>query len=178
MRPSSKESSNQSSLENFRAFLKNEWSKLAGISVFFPGSAEITRYILTGNSNSEGTYEDGISSQLVVIIATLCTMFVIYNIYNQRDEMKNQIPKSIRSKATSSFIQGFFCLLFYLAAYNGIYYVIYEPLGIWHGNFIRTIGDIVLLLLYTASFTLITRSFTLLGMSEFLKQQREVKQKR
>ncbi|MUG93597.1 hypothetical protein F7734_14655 [Scytonema sp. UIC 10036] len=177
MSPSSNESSKKKTSGSFWDFLKNEWGRLSKISVFFPGSGELIRLILMRNPRPVGVYERGITPAFVLTISTICTMFVIYYIYNQQDELINQSSKSIRSRAECSFIQGFFCLIFYIAAYFGMYSLIYEPLEINDGNYGRIIGDIFLLLLYTASFTLITRSFTLLAMSKFLKQQKQLNQK-
>jgi len=74
----------------------------------------------------------------------------------------------IQRQAWLSFAIGLLSLILYLVLNFGIYDLFYEPWEIWDAR--RLIGDIMLLLSYSAFFALMTRAFMLLGMIEFFEK--------
>jgi hypothetical protein len=74
----------------------------------------------------------------------------------------------IQKTAGLSFLAGLIALIIYLtvqfAVANDFYW---NVLGLESDNFWRVLGDIVLLLAYSAFFVLMTRAFMLLGMLEY-----------
>jgi hypothetical protein len=165
-------------LEEFRdfiAFLQSLWGMLAGISVFFPLSNVLSKVIPLGNIYDEppgsGAFQY-FSPDLVTAVATLITLFVILSTFGRRHKYRAQKEMHlIRRHAWLSFAVGLLFLILYLVVNFGIYDLFYGPWEIWGGDPRRLIGDIILLLSYSAFFALMTRAFMLLGMIEFFGQE-------
>jgi hypothetical protein len=68
-----------------------------------------------------------------------------------------------------SFVIGLTALLGYLIVYYFILSSAYTVFGWVNGDIRRLIGEVPLLILYVAFFTLMTRAFMFLGMSEYFK---------
>jgi hypothetical protein len=104
---------------------------------------------------------------MVTAIATLITVFVILSTFNRRHKFKAQKVSRIQGQAWLSFAFGLLSLILYLVLNFGICELFYGPLEIWGGDPRRLIGDIMLLLSYSAFFALMTKAFMLLGLIEF-----------
>ena len=156
--------------KDFIVFLQSLWGILAGISVFFPLSNVLSKVIPLGNFYDEppgsGAFQY-FSPETVTAIATLITVFVILSTFIRRHKFKAQKVSLIQGQAWLSFAIGLLSLILYLVLNYGIYEFFYGPLEIWGGDPRRRIGDIMLLLSYSAFFVLMTRAFMLLGMIEF-----------
>jgi hypothetical protein len=105
---------------------------------------------------------------MVTAIATLITVFVILSTFIRRHKFKAQKVNLIQHQAWLSFAIGFLSMILYLVLNFGIYDLFYERWEIWDAR--RLIGDIMLLLSYSAFFALMTRAFMLLGMIEFFEK--------
>jgi succinate dehydrogenase hydrophobic anchor subunit len=156
--------------KDFIVFLQSLWGILAGISVFFPLSNVLSKVIPLGNFYDEppgsGAFEY-FSPEMVTAIATLITVFVILSTFNRRHKFEAQKVSLIKGQAWLSFVIGLLSLILYLVLNFGIYGLVYGPLDISGGDPRRLIGDIMLLLSYSAFFALMTKAFMLLGMIEF-----------
>ncbi len=158
-------------LKDFIAFLQGLWGILAGISVLFPLSNVLIEVIPLGQKLDTPTFEY-ISPKLVTVVTTLIALFIILWTFGRRHDFKAQKKRGqIRQQAMLSFAFGLLALIIYFVAFYGIYTLFYAPLDIWSGDPRRLIGDIVLMLSYSAFFSLITRAFMLLGMIEFFGQE-------
>lgn len=153
--------------KEFTGFLQSLWGILAGISIFFPLSNQLLAVIPV---TSNGATYDVFSTQLVTSIATLITLFVILSTFGERNKIKKAKNRDqVKHNAWLGFIIGVVAMVLYLITYYGIYDWIYGPLEIWGGDPLRIFGDVLLTLLYSTFFALITRAFMLLGLIEFLE---------
>lgn len=161
-------------LKEFIVFLQSLWGILAGISVFFPLSNVLSMIIPLGSIYDEpsgsGAFEY-FSPEMVTAIATLITVFVILSTFSRRHKFKVQKESLLQGQAWLSFAIGLLSLILYLVLNFGIYKLFYEPLEIYGDDPRRLIGDIMLLLSYSAFFVLMTRAFMLLGIIEFFEHK-------
>jgi len=173
MSNSNKETAFLKEFKNFVVFLQSLWGILAGMSVFFPLSNALTkviplRYI---HDDPAGALEY-LSPELITTITTVITLFVVLRTFGRRQRFKvKKERRLIQRQAWLSFALGLLALGLYCVVYFGIYELYYMPGEIWSGDPRRLLGDILLLLSYSAFFALITRAFMLLGMIEFFGQE-------
>ena len=154
-------------LKNFLKFYKNLWTILAGVSIFFPFSNLLMNVIpLSGGDNGGWSY---LSPRLVTAILTVACLFVILLTFVQRKQYKGKKSRrSVQKKAMLSFGIGAVALVVYLTLYYAVVEGLYwNVLGWGSADARRILGDIVLLLTYSAFFVLITRAFMLLGLLEY-----------
>jgi len=160
--------------KEFIFFLQGLWGILTGISVFFPLSNVLSKVIPLGDFYDEppgsGAFQY-FSPEMVTAIATLITVFVILSTFIRRYEFEAQKKSQIHGQAWLSFAIGLLSLILYLVLNFGIYELFYGPLEIWGGDPRRLIGDIMLLLSYSAFFVLMTRAFMLLGLIEYFEHK-------
>ncbi len=155
--------------KDFMTFLQSLWGTFAGISVLFPLSNTLAsliplRYI---HDDPPGALEF-ITPGLVTAFSTLVTLFVVLWTFGQRHEFKTGGEgHGMQRRAWLSFAGGLLGLFVYVFVYFGIYVIVYERWGIWGGDPRRLIGDVLLLLSYSAFFAMVTRAFMLLGMREY-----------
>lgn len=170
----STKSQGKSFLEEFGTFLKflqTLWGILAGVSTFFPLSNILVKAIPLGYMQENSGSLEYFSPALITVLVTMATLFVILQTFGQRETLRTQKQQSaLRHQAWVSFGLGILALISYLAVNFGIYGVFYAPFGIWSGDPLRLIGDVLLLLFYGAFFVLTTRAFVLLGMMEYFNQ--------
>lgn len=171
MSPSDEEPTFLDEFKKFIGFLQNLWAILAGVSVLFPLSNVLAQIIPLAQWSEGGLAY--LSPQLVTVISTVACLFVILWTFGQRDQFARQGKRrSIQRQAGFSFAFGIVALIMYLAGHyavaNNFYFLV---LGWESEDLRRVLGDIVLLLTYSAFFALITRAFILLGMMEYFGQK-------
>ena len=156
--------------KDFLAFLQNLWGILAGISVLFPLSNLLLRLIPLKTFD----YQEGVlvwfSPGLFTTLTTLVSLFLVLWIFGQRQNFKSKRGSvRIRHQARISFVIGLAALVGYLIVYYFLQSSAYTVLGWVSIDIRRLIGEVPLLILYVAFFTLVTRAFMFLGMSEYFK---------
>jgi hypothetical protein len=156
--------------KDFLAFLQNLWGILAGISVLFPLSNLLLRLIPLKTFD----YQEGVlvwfSPGLFTTLTTLVSLFLVLWIFGQRQNFKSKRGSvGIRRQALISFVIGLTALVGYLILYYFLLSSAYVVLGWVNGDIRRLIGEVPLLILYVAFFTLVTRAFMFLGMREYFK---------
>jgi len=156
--------------KQFTKFLQNLWGILAGISVLFPLSNLLLRLIPLKTFD----YQEGvlvwISPGLFTTLTTLVSLFLVLWIFGQRQNFKSKRGRvGIRRQARISFVIGFTALVGYLIVYYFLLSSAYTVLGWVNGDIRHLIGEVPLLILYVAFFTLVTRAFMFLGMGEYFK---------
>lgn len=159
--------------KEFTTFLRNLWGILAGISVFFPLSNVFIQIIPLG------TFDDGgvlvwFSARLFTTSATLVSLFLILWTFGQRQHFQStRKTGKIQRQAWISFGLGLSALVTYLAVYYFVAISAYDVLGWESADARRLMGEVFLLIVYSAFFTLLTRAFVLLGMIEFFRQEKK-----
>jgi len=174
-KPSTQSSRFLTEFRDFMAFLRNLWGILAGVSVFFPLSNIFMQIIPLGTFNDGGVLV-WFSARLFTTFATVVSLFLILWTFGQRHYF--QLPKqkaTIQKQAWISFGVGLTALLTYLAGYYFLAISAYDVLGWESADVRRLLGEVPLLLVYSAFFSLLTRAFVLLGMNEFFGQQSLIK---
>ncbi|NVK40367.1 MAG: hypothetical protein HWE39_03920 [Oceanospirillaceae bacterium] len=167
------EFSNLEELRNFLKFYKNLWTILAGVSVFFPLSNLLMEVIPLSRWDSGGWIY--LPARLVTVIVTVACLFAILLTFVQRKQYAAQKSRRLVQKwAILSFGSGVIALCIYIAVYyavsEGFYWNVFE----WGSDDPkRIIGDIMLLLTYSAFFVLVTRAFMLLGLLEYQGKHRK-----
>ncbi len=158
--------------KNFIAFLRNLWGILAGITVLFPLSNELTKIIPLARWPEGGLAY--FSPELVAVVSTLTALFVILWPYGQRRRFRSPRNRSsIQGQARWAFAFGFVVLALYLAIHTLIGADFYfTALGWESGDLRRMLGDVILLFTYSAAFALISRAFILLGMLEYFGKEK------
>ena len=157
-------------LKDFLAFLQNLWGILAGISVLFPLSDALLKIIPL-----EVLDEDGFlvffPRELFTAVATLVSLFLILWTFGRRGELNASTERTrMRQWASLSFVVGVSALVIYLVVYFFLVNSAYDVLGWESGDSKRLIGEVILLLFYSAFFALATRAFVMLGMVEFFRR--------
>ena len=159
--------------KDFLAFLQNLCGILAGISVLFPLSNLLLHLIPLKTFD----YQEGVlvwfSPGLFTTLTTLVSLFLVLWIFGQRQNFKSKRGRvGIRRQALISFVIGLTALIGYLILYYFILSISYVVLGWVNGDVRRLIGEVPLLILYVAFFTLVTREFMFLGMGEYFKSNK------
>jgi hypothetical protein len=160
-------------IKDFVNFLKNLWGVLTGISIFFPLSNALI-HIIPIETFVNGGVLIWFSPALFTTLATIVSLFLIFWMFGQRQKFQSQISRArIQREAWITFAVGIGVLLLYLVSYfilsNG-----YDLFGWKSDDIIRLLGEVPLLILYGAFFALITRAFTMLGMSEYFRHEKQV----
>lgn len=160
---------------DFTKFLNSLWGILAGVSVFFPLSNVLLKIIPLGYIADEGPGAlEFLSPKLITTLTTVAALFIILQTFHQRGTLRTRKQKNVlQHQGWISFGIGMVALLVYLVVAFGIYWILYEPLGIWSGDLLRVIGDILLLLSYGVFFAQLTRAFVLLGMLEYFSKAKK-----
>lgn len=153
--------------KEFLGFLQHLWGILAGISVFFPLSNMLIKLI-----PMKTIYDDGVfvhlHPPLITAIATIITLFVVLWTFGNRRLLKvKRSLQKIRRQAWISFGVGLLSLISYLVIYFVTYQIAWDVWGWSSDDPRRLLVEVLLLVTYSLFFTLITRAFMLLGMSEF-----------
>ena len=151
--------------KQFLQFLQNLWAILAGVSVLFPLSNALTKIIPL-----EQWPEGGLAyfpPQLLSIVSSLACFFLLLWRFGHRYQLEGR-RRQIQKKAGLSFVIGLIALILYLTVHFAIANGFYDIVVRWESDdFRRVIGDIILLVVYSAFFVLITQAFVLLGMLEY-----------
>jgi hypothetical protein len=155
--------------KQFLQFLQNLWSVLAGISVLFPLSNALAKIIPLSPWPEGGLVY--FSPELVSIISSLACLFIILYTFGHRHQIGRRL-RPIQKKAGLSFLVGVIALIIYLIVYLAVANDFwFNVLGVESGDFRRVSGDIVLLIVYSLFFVLMTRAFMLLGMLEYFGRE-------
>lgn len=160
-------------LKEFLGFLRNLWTILAGVSVFFPLSNVLAQLIPLARWDDGGLAY--LSPTLVTTISTVGCLFAILWTFVQRGQYVQERKAIVQRLAGLSFAGGALALILYLtvnfAIAEGFYW---NTLGWESADARRILGDIVLLLTYAGFFALMTRAFMLLGLLEYSRIQGRV----
>jgi len=156
-------------LRNFLKFVSNLWGILGGISLLFPLSNVLVRAIPLA------MWDEGalafLSPDLVTTVSTLVAIFAIFWTYGQRDSFEDNAARA-RRNAFLSFALGLGALLLYVVAYtllkNDFHYSV---MGWTSDDGRRVLFDLLLLVLYSGFFGLMTRSFMLLASVEYFRRE-------
>lgn len=161
-------------LRDFLRFYKNLWTILAGVSVFFPFSNLLMKVIPLSSWDGGGWVY--LPPRLVTVIVTVACLFIILLTFVQRKQYEAQkLRRLAQKKSILSSCIGFLALFIYLTVYYSITEGFYwDVLGWGSADARRILGDIVLLLTYSAFFVLVTRAFMLLGLLEYLGKHGDV----
>lgn len=159
--------------QSFLDFLKNLWVLLAGFSVFFPLSNALVGVIPLAAYGEDGGIFDQISPALITVAATIVTLFTLLLLFAGRDRFREPGARQrILKKTRRTFAAGAALLVLYLVIHQVYGSYAWEELGWGSGDPRKLFAEIPLMLCYVGFFTLITRSFVLLGMIEFFHERR------
>ncbi|KAF0189910.1 MAG: hypothetical protein FD168_208 [Desulfobulbaceae bacterium] len=152
-------------LKDFLQFLQNLWTILAGISVLFPLSNALAKIIPLARWPEGGLAY--FSPQLLSIVSSLACLFLLLWMFGHRYQLERRRIQTQR-KAGLSFAAGLIALIIYLTVYFAIANDFYFEVLKWESDDLRRVlGDIILLITYSAFFVLMTQAFMLLGMLEY-----------
>lgn len=152
-------------LKDFLQFLQSLWTILAGASVLFPLSNALAEIIPLARW-PEGALAY-FSPQLLSIVSSLACLFLLLWMFGHRYQLEKKRIKT-QKKAGLSFAVGSIALIIYLTVYFAIANDFYYDVLKWEsGDLRRVLGDIVLLIAYSAFFVLMTQAFMLLGLLEY-----------
>ena len=153
----------------FITFLSTLWGFLAGISVFFPLSSVFSQVIpLKAYGDNDGVF-NLLSPPLITSVATVVTLFVILSTYGRRNEFFGAGRRNARRQAWLSMGVSLAALTVYMTIHQ--IYAEYGPTELKLGSDDprKLFFEIPLLAAYTIFFSLLTRAFMLLGMTEFYR---------
>jgi len=151
--------------KQFLQFLQNLWAILAGISVLFPLSNALAKIIPLARWPEGGLAY--FSPQLLSIISSLACLFLLLWTFGHRYQLERR-RRQTQKKAGLSFAVGLIALIIYLTVYFAVANDFYYDVLKWESDDLRRmLGDIVLLIVYSAFFVLMTQAFMLLGMLEY-----------
>jgi hypothetical protein len=160
--------------DEFRAFLeflRSVWGAFAGASVFFPLSNELLDAIPHSPDVFYMLDYIGNFVELLTSLTTLGCFFVILWTFGQRHRVERGSRRRVYRRAWLALGAGvvslFLYLLLYSIAASGGHDVILGPLS-ESGDPAVTLYELTMLLLYVGFFSLLTRSFVLLGLVEYL----------
>ena len=159
----------------FIDFLQNLWGLLSGISIFFPLSNVLLEVIpmRTTQDDPAGGWSY-LSPALVTSLTTMITLFVLLWTFGQRRVILDSVQiNAINRRAWVSIIIGLLSLIFYLGLHTAVLFYIYELLNITHGDPGAFLGDVSLFLSYAGFFALVSRAFVLLGMKEYILENKK-----
>ncbi|MFQ5772607.1 MAG: hypothetical protein ACE5HX_18870 [bacterium] len=153
--------------KEFFSFLQNLWGVLTGISVFFPLSNMLIKYIPLKTFDQDGVFIY-FTPPMITTVSTLATLFFVLLLFSKRSKFKFKRERfGIQRHALISFGSGVLVLLTYVVGYYVVLANAYAVWG-WESDDPRhLIAEVPLLVSYGAAFILITRAFMLLGMIEF-----------
>lgn len=98
------------------------------------------------------------------MVTTLACVFVVLWTFGQREMARSWSRPSVHRRAWRTLAAGLICLLLYVAVYLAAANDFYWSALRWEsGDLRRMLGDMVVLVLYAASFSLLTRSFVLVA---------------
>lgn len=153
----------------FITFLSTLWGLLAGISVFFPLSSVFIQVIpLKAWGDNDGVFNI-LSPPLITAVATVVTLFVVLSTFGRRDALKGIGGRDARRQAWISMGVSMAALISYMAIHQIYYEYAYSVFGMGSDDPRKLFFEVPLLVAYTVFFSLLTRAFMLLGMTEFYR---------
>jgi len=153
----------------FITFLSTLWGLLAGISVFFPLSSVLLKAIPLGKYGENDGLFNILSPQLITLVATVVTLFVILSTFGRRNVFKGQGVRIARRQGWISMGASMAALITYITIHQVYGEHAYITFGMGSDDPRKLIFEVPLLLTYAAFFSLLTRAFMLLGMIEFYR---------
>jgi hypothetical protein len=152
----------------FIAFISTLWGLLAGISVFFPISSVFIQVIPLKALDNDGVFNI-FSPPLITTVATVVTLFVVLSTFGRRDELKGLGRRDARRQAWISMGLGIAALIIYMTIHQIYSEYAYSIFGMVTDDPRKLFFEVPLLAAYTVFFSLLTRAFMLLGMTEFYR---------
>jgi hypothetical protein len=160
--------------EEFRAFLEflqSLWGAFAGASLFFPLSNELLHAVPHSPDVFYMLDYVGNVAELLATLTTLGCFFVVLWTFGQRHGVERGPRRRIYRRAWralgASLVSLFLYLFLYSLAASGGYDLILGPLSDSSDPLVL-LYELAMLLLYVGFFSLLTRSFVLLGLVEYL----------
>lgn len=157
----------------FITFLGSLWGLLAGISVFFPLSSVLVEAIpLQKYGVNDGVY-NMLSPELITTVATIITLFIVLSTFGSREAFRGDASakRSARRQAWISMGTAMAALVVYFAIHHTYSEYGYDVFGLGSDDPRKLLFEVPLMFVYAAFFSLLTRAFMLLGMSEFYKNE-------
>jgi hypothetical protein len=158
-------------LKRFLEFLSGLWGLLAGVTTLFPLSNLLLEAVpLEALPGGGYAYLPGTA---VSVVASVSCVFVVLWTFSQRSAARGWARSAVQRRAWRCLIVGLTGLVLYYALYQVIAHDFYWIVLHWaSGSLRRLAGDVLLLVLYAAFFSLLTRAFVLLALLEFVKGRR------
>lgn len=156
--------------KRFIEFLQGLWGILAGVSTLFPLPNTLLQVIPLASWPEGGLAY--FSSGVISAVATLVCLFVVLWTFGQRQRFGGSTRGQATRRAWRAFLLGIVALVVYLLMHYAIRADFYFGVFGWEsGDLRRILGDVLLLVTYSAWFAMVTRAFVLLGLVEFLGLQ-------
>lgn len=154
----------------FITFLGSLWGILAGISVFFPLSSVLLKVIPLQKYGDNGGVFNILSPQLITAVATVVTLFIVLSTFGSRDAY-HEIGRrnNARRQAWISMGVSMAALITYMTIHQVYSELGYSKFGLGGDDPRKLFFEVPLMFAYTALFSLLTRAFMLLGMTEFYR---------
>ncbi len=156
----------------FILFLQSLWGLLAGISTFFPLSNVLLGVIPMEAYEADGVFNH-LSPPLITAVATVVTLFVVLWTFGNRDQVKQTGRHNMQRRAWIAMGVSMASLTAYMVIHQ--VYKEYAYAWGWGSDDPRKLlAEIPLLIAYCVFFSLLTRAFMLLGMTEFYRANNPV----
>jgi len=149
----------------FIAFLQSLWGLLAGISTFFPLSNVLLGVIPLKAYEADGVFNH-LSPPLITTVTTVVTLFVVLWTFGNRDQVKQIGKGKMQRRAWMAMAVSMVSLIAYIVIHQ-IYGEYAYSWGWGSDDPRKLLAEIPLLITYCVFFSLLTRAFMLLGMTEF-----------
>lgn len=160
-------------LKEFREFIEflgTLWGLLAGISVLFPLSSVFIQVIpLKAWGDDDGVFNI-LSPPLITSVATVVTLFVVLSTFGRRRALKGIGRNNARRQAWVSMGIGMTALVMYMVIYQVYDEYAYSVFEMGSDDPRKLFFEVPLMVSYTIFFSLLTRAFMLLGMTEFYRE--------
>jgi hypothetical protein len=151
----------------FIVFLQSLWGVLAGISAFFPLSNVLIGVIPMKAYEADGVFNH-LSPPLITTVATIVTLFVVLWTFGNRDQVKQIGKRKMQRRAWIAMGTSMVSLIAYMVIHQ-IYGEYAYTWGWGSDDPRKLLAEIPLLVAYCVFFSLLTRAFMLLGMTEFYR---------
>ena len=151
----------------FLVFLRSLWGLLAGISTFFPLSNVLLGAIPMEAYEADGVFNH-LSPPLITTVATIVTLFVVLWTFGNRDQVKQIGKRKMQRRAWIAMGTSMVGLMAYMVIHQ-IYGEYAYTWGWGSDDPRKLLAEIPLLFAYCVFFSLLTRAFMLLGMTEFYR---------
>lgn len=157
--------------EPFLGFFGNRWGALAGVSALLPLSNLLFGVVPTEPEVIRTLASVVGPGGIFTLVATIGSLLVLRWTFDQRDWFADQERQQIQGLAWVTFAGALFLL--------DVYFVLYAIDAVERydllvgpnpdiGTVLLVVYDVVLFVVFVGAFALLTRSFVLLGLIEFM----------